>query len=406
MKATLDIIRRLRDTTGLKVNRSFGGFFADRLVQAMSRATLLDAVEHLAQSLDAGIEYIGGAKIAPFMAEATGPTAPAILHWMREHPSVVAMIASLRDEGDYADALAAIPLQAVEPDDSVVTAHPVFDIQLRVDVLTGLAHGADRKAGNATLFRRRSVITATGKHMALPIYAGNAVRGQMRDLLTDHFLAALGLTTDRSKPALALWAFHAFYAGGVLEANSKLDKELGNAGAVKADAIRDLRNNIPMLSLLGSAMGNRIISGRVQFGDLRPRCREWGTGDVRADELIEWVFLTRRDDHEGHQEDDDHAGMIATSEVLKAGTVMDGGIDVGGHATSLERACLGRGLHLLADRGLLGADNRRGIGKVRIVSDAIPDPAEYDSYLSAHKTDILAYLHRLGALCEQPALVG
>lgn len=45
MKATLDIIRRLRDTTGLKVNRSFGGFFADRLVQAMSRATLLDAVE-------------------------------------------------------------------------------------------------------------------------------------------------------------------------------------------------------------------------------------------------------------------------------------------------------------------------------------------------------------------------
>lgn len=72
MKATLDIIRRLRDATGLKVNRNFGGFFADRLVQAMSRATLLDAVEHLAQSLDAQIEYIGGAKIAPFVAEASG----------------------------------------------------------------------------------------------------------------------------------------------------------------------------------------------------------------------------------------------------------------------------------------------------------------------------------------------
>ncbi|ODU10096.1 MAG: hypothetical protein ABS84_04295 [Rubrivivax sp. SCN 71-131] len=406
MKATLDIIRRLRDTTGLKVNRSFGGFFADRLVQAMSRATLLDAVEHLAQSLDAQIEYIGGAKIAPFVTEASGPQAPAILHWMREHPSIVAMIASLRDEGDYADAIASIPLQHVETDDSVVTAHPSYDIPLHLDVLTGLAHGADRKAGNATLFRRRSVITATGKHLALPIYAGNAVRGQMRDLLTDHFLTSLGLSTDRSKPVLALWAFHAFYAGGVLEGNSKLDKELGNAGAVKADAIRDLRNSIPMLSLLGSAMGNRIISGRVQVGDFRPRCREWGTGDVRADELIEWVFLTRRDDYEGRQEGDDHAGMIATSEVLKAGTVMDGGIDVGGHATSLERACLGRGLHLLADRGLLGADNRRGIGKVRLVSDAIPDPTEYDTYLAANKADILAYLHRLGALCEQPSLFG
>ena len=210
MKAPLDIIRRLRDTTGLKVNRSFGGFFADRLVQAMSRATLLDAVEHLAQSLDAGIEYIGGAKIAPFVAEASGPQAPAILHWMREHPSIVAMIASLRDEGDYADAIASIPLQAVESDDSVITARPEYDIPLRVDVLTGLAHGADRKAGNATLFRRRSVITETGKHMALPIYAGNALRGQMRDLLTDHFLAALGLKTDRSKPALALCAVSAY----------------------------------------------------------------------------------------------------------------------------------------------------------------------------------------------------
>ena len=407
MRSTLDIIRRLRDTTALKVNRSFGGFFADRLVQALSRPTLVDAIEHLAQSLDAQIEYIGGAKIAPFLAEASGPQAPAILHWMREHPAIVAMIASLRDEGDYAAAMESIPLDMAAPDDgSVITAQPRYDVPITVHVLSGLAHGSDRKAGNATLYRRRSVITETGRHMALPVYAGNALRGHMRDLLADHLLGALALPADRSRPALALWAFHVLYAGGVLEANAKADKALGSAGAVKADAIRDLRNQLPMLSLLGTAIGSRILCGRIQVGDLRPRCTEWGTGTTRADALIEWTFLTRRDDYEGRQEDDDHAGMIATTEVLKAGTVMDGGIDVDRHASGIERACLARGMALLIDRGLLGAENRRGIGKVRIEAAGLADPAEYDEHLAAHRADILAYLDRLGALGAQPATAG
>jgi hypothetical protein len=407
MKATLDLIRRLRDTTGLKVNRSFGGFFADRLVQALSRPTLIDAVEHLAQSLDAGIEFIGGAKIAPFLAEAAGPQAPAILHWMRSHPAVVAMICSLRDDGDYSQAIASIPLDAaVVNDDSVVTTHPAYDVPLTVHVLSGLAHGSDRKAGNATLYRRRSVITDTGKHMALPVYAGNALRGQMRDLLADHFLRALGLPASRSQPALALWAFHVLYAGGVLESNPKVDKELGSAGAVKADAIRDLRNHIPMLSVLGSAIGNRIICGRIQVGDLRPRCFEWGTGATRADALMEWTYLTRRDDYEGRQDGEDHAGMIATCEVLKPGTVMDGGIDIDRHANTLERACLARGVTLLIERGLLGAENRRGIGKVRIEAHGLPDPKEYDEYLATHSAEITDYLSRLGALHAQSAIAG
>lgn len=408
MNATLDLIRRLRDTTALKVNRNFGGFFADRLVQAFGRPTLIDAVEHLAQSLDAQIEYIGGAKVAAFIAEASGPQAPAILHWMREHPAIVAMIAALRSDEDYTQAIAAIPLDAaaVVDDGSVVSAQPRYDVPITVLVLSGLAHGSDRKAGNATLYRRRSVITDTGKHMALPVYAGNALRGQMRDLLGDHFLQALGLPADRARPALALWAFHVLYAGGVLEANAKADKELGSAGAVRADAIRDLRNHLPALSLLGSAIGSRIVSGRIQVGDLRPRCVEWGTGAARADELIEWTYLTRRDDYEGRQDDDAHAGMIATTEVLKAGTVMDGGIDIGSHASPIERACLARGLALLIERGLLGAENRRGIGKVRIGADLPADPAEYDAHLREHKAEILAYLERLGALSAQPELAG
>lgn len=352
MKATIDVIKRLRDTTGLKVNRNFGGFFADRLVQAFSRPNLVDAIEHLAKSLDSGVEYVGGKKTAAFMAEANGEHGPAILQWMRQHPKVVAMIAGLRDDDEYQAALDSIELPTVAAtDSSVVSPGPAYDVTITAYCQSGIAHGADSKAGNATLYRRRSVMTESGQQMELPVYAGNAIRGRLRDLLADHLIHSLGLTVSRSKPSIELWAFHVLYAGGVLEANSKADADLGKSGAIRTDGMRDLRDHLPMLSMLGTAIGNRVISGRVYVGDLRPRCREWGSGEQSADELMGWEFLTRRDDYEGRQEDDDHAGMIATTEVLKPGTVLDGGIDIDEHANDIERACLGRALWLLQAAG-------------------------------------------------------
>lgn len=402
MKATIEIIRRLRDSTGMKVNRNFSGFFADRLTRAFNSPTLIDAVEELAQSLNCSVEYIGGAKLAAFVEEASSEKGPAIMEWCREHPKLVAMLASLRDDDDLDAALQAIQLPEIrEDDDSVVTVQPTYDVTIQVYCLTGLAHGADAKAGNATLFRRRAVITETGRHLYLPVYAGNALRGKMRDLLADHLVRSLGLDASRSKPSLALWAFHVLYAGGVLEGGaSKVDAALGKAGAVRTDGIRYLRNMLPMLSLLGTAIGNRVIPGRIYVGDLRPHCREWGNGERPASELFAWEFLTRCDDYEGRTEDDDTSAMIAETEVLKPGTQMTGGIDIDDHASSLDRACLGRGLQLLSEHGKLGAENRRGLGKVRIEYDGAPDPEEYDQFLADNRAAILDYLEGLGALAK------
>lgn len=402
MKATIQMFRRLRQTSRIKTNRNLEGFFAERMMRAFSRASLVDAMEELSQSLDSSTEYVGGRVLAEFIHEANGPQAPAILAWCREHPKLVAMLASLRDDDDLDAALQAIQLPEIrEDDDSVVTVQPTYDVTIQVYCLTGLAHGADAKAGNATLFRRRAVITETGCHLYLPVYAGNALRGKMRDLLADHLVRSLGLDASRSKPSLALWAFHVLYAGGVLEGGaSKVDAALGKAGAVRTDGIRYLRNMLPMLSLLGTAIGNRVIPGRIYVGDLRPHCREWGNGERPASELFAWEFLTRRDDYEGRTEDDDTSAMIAETEVLKPGTQMTGGIDIDDHASSLDRACLGRGLQLLAEHGKLGAENRRGLGKVRIEYDGAPDPEEYDQFLADNRAAILDYLEGLGALAK------
>lgn len=401
----LNMVRGIKNATGMKVNRHFEGFFADRIVQSFAQPTLMDAIEHLCKAVNASIEYVGGKRTAGFMGAVNRPDANAVLQWIRDHPRITAMVAGLKDDDDYKEAVESISIKADDVDDSTITAQPAYKISINAELLSPLAHGSDSKAGNATLFRRRQAVTETGRILSLPFYAGNAVRGQMRDLLGDHLLSTLGLTPRKDNPPVNLWFFHALYAGGVLEEQSKvtekvmggLNQELGKHGALRTDGLRRLRDMLPALSLLGAAMGNRILPGRMQVGDLRPCCHEWGSGKIPAAQLMEWTFLTRRDDYEGRGEDEAHAGMIANTECLKSGSRLSGGIDFDNHICELEMSALGCGLALLSSRGMLGAENRRGLGKVQLKIENAPDPAPYIDYLNDNKTTILDYLLEIGA---------
>lgn len=404
LRTMIDVVRAIRMASQIKTSRSTDGFFADRLIQALNEPTLLAVVERLVKVMDASVEFLGGARTDALLRISCGASAAAILAWMRKHPRVLAMLAMMRSDADLTEAVSGLELGEVLADDSVAPAQSTHDIDIVVRLLAPLAHGGDLKAGNATLFRRRQVVTATGKVMELPYYSGNAIRGQLRDLLADHLLGELGLSADRSRPALNLWFFHALYAGGVLEergGKSRLDAALGNHGAVRTDGIREIRSMLPGLSLLGAAMGNRILPGRVYVGDLRPRCVEWGNGDVPVHHLMEHVFLTRRDDYEGRQEGEEHAGMIATTETIKEGSELVGGIGVDTHASELERSALAVSLDLWRAKGMLGAENRRGLGRADITITGTQDAELYTRYLRDHKKQILEYLMQLGALDEQ-----
>ena len=75
-----------------------------------------------------------------------------------------------------------------------------------------------------------------------------------------------------------------------------------------------------------------------------------------------------------------------------------GGIDVSHHTTEIERACLGAGLILLHDSGYLGAENRRGLGQVKIEIENAPDGEPYKAHLVEKKDNILNYLITIGAI--------
>jgi len=405
LKKTFDMVRAIRRSSDIKTSRGFNQFFSDRIIQAFSEVDLLAAIERLAKLVACQIGYIKGDTFATFTVAAASNDAGDVLAWFRKFPRVAAMIVSLKDDDDDYDV--AIDSIVVEPEGDgdlfAAMLQPVYDIGIRVETLSPLAHGGDTKAGNATLFRRRQVIAGTNTLLELPFYAGNAVRGQMRDLLADHYLSSLGLPVNRGQPVVELWFFHLLYAGGVLEEmgknTDKIMAALGKNGAVKAAGINTFRAMIPPLSVLGGAVGNRIVSGRICVGDLLPECLEWGNaGKSRAAQLLDWEFLTRRDDHEGRDAEDGNKSMIANTEVLKAGVNLNGGIDMDSHADEIDCSAVGQGLELLATRAHLGADSRRGFGKISAAFKNLPDAGIYRKYLADNKEKILSYLEAIGAI--------
>ena len=384
-------------------------FVADRITQAATKSTMFAFAERFAELIGVGAASSSEAAQG-FVAAASGVHWQALLAMLRQHPKLVTqmLFVSAKKEGEsiaFDKMLASLDVEQLMPDvvteSDMVAFKPKFDINIQVACVSPLAHGADTKSGNATLFRRQDALGKNGRIMRLPIYAGNALRGQLRDIISLHFLKTLEI------PKTALWFFHTIFSGGILEEKSDAMKQLqkrtgGAAGVFKVEGIREFRDMVPVIGLLGGAIGNRIIPGKIKVADLRPQCVEWGTGDKPVAELFDWVFMTRRDDNaENRSADEEHRGMIVTTEVLKPGTVLNGGIDIDDHALDIEIAALGNALNILKNKGYLGGEGRRGFGRVEMEIDREIDAQPYLDYLSEKREVIVKYLTDIGAIVEE-----
>ena len=404
MIETIEMLRSVFVNAQIKASRNRIDLMADRIRQAMTEDSLVSGMERLCTSMDVATGKIPEKVALAFIRSATRPDAGDVLAWLREHPRLASLLAATRDDAERVEVTSSIQVSHEDRDVGSVVAMRPYQIGVTARCLSPLAHGADHKAGNATLFRRMDVLTSTGRTTSLPFYAANAWRGQLRDALANHLVHYLGIDNTDNGMRLSQWFFQAIYSGGALEERTsatmkKLGKVLGNNGAIRTDGVRKIRDTLPSLSLLGCSLGNKILPGRVQFGDLRPRCKQWGTGDVDVSELFDWTFLTRREDREEHAAWD-HSGMIATTEVLKAGTILDGGIDYDPHAQPIELAALARGLLCLQERGRLGAENRRGLGMVELDFTDLPDPAPYDMFIAVNTVDILGFLESVEGIVK------
>jgi hypothetical protein len=389
--AFLGLLLRAADIPG---KRPKVDVFADRLLRATSEPTLNKCIGSLLDTTAVELSALRPEVVTSMYRIGNGDSAARLLAWLRQYHKFVVMLATTDDETAVVAALETLSLPEVHSAGTMAVRQP-HDIAMVYSCEAPLAHGGDIKAGNATLFRRIKCRATNGAILYLPYYSGNSVRGIVRDLLADHFCERLSIGIDT--PPLSLWMFYAIYSGGALEeksgARKALRKSLGDNGAIRGPGIRAFREHLPALSLLGCALGNRVLPGRVRFADLRPRCLEWGTGTHPVSEMLTWEFLTRREVNEEHER---HTGMIANTEVLQAGSILDGGIDLDSAMTDIETAAMGTGIKLLQKNGYIGAQNRMGFGKVNIETTHAPAAQPYGDWLRENKTSIIEYLDSIG----------
>lgn len=247
-------------------------------------------------------------------------------------------------------------------------------ITARFRALSPIAHGAfGLSAGNATLCRRMPIVSLPGMPR-VPVISGNALRGVMRRIIMRELLAKAGLSRATVEPGAWDRLYAAIANGGHLD-NSET--------SLDPNAIRDLRESLPPLSVFGAALYSWMLPGHLTVGFLWPVCAETvKAGLVRttqeptvaAEDLITEVSMCRHIDRE-HQ-DPEKSGvtpMPTTVEAIAPGAILETRINFADHATTVERSVIA---YALGKVRTLGGKSGGGLGAVSMTEGPSEGDAE------------------------------
>ena len=228
----------------------------------------------------------------------------------------------------------------------------------------------------------------------IPAIHGNAIRGYLRRLIMDDFLTQLDYELDSKK------VYHFLFTGGILEALDSKDK-----GAINLTLKKQIRELIPPISLVGSALGNQMIQGKLKVGmadivcaETKHYIEEYSDYDFSAYNLKGSDFGTRLDDlKEGKTEEDEQAHQMKYEfETLIRCTKFTHEFILE-DCNSIEKACFRRMMSLWEERPYLGGKSGTGYGKVRLDYQGIDDLTDisYLNYLHDRKEEISNLLDEL-----------
>ncbi len=270
-------------------------------------------------------------------------------------------------------------------------------VELVIRFTSPVFHGGDEKTGSETLFRRMKV-WHNGRLVDVPFISGNAVRGLMRRLVFKDMVDRLGYELRSMK------LYHTLFSGGVLETTDATDTRLD------VDLRRRVRSLLPPLSLLGAAIGNQVLEGKLRVMHLLPVCRE--LSDYHADwvlesyrehaatscyQFLDWVFQTRRAEEKRRSKEEQAVQMLYRFEVLVPGTHAYTRM-VCSDCSPLELSCLAHMLALLEHHGQLGGKPATGYGSFQVVArrtTAELDPTMYTRFLEERRGEITRLLDEL-----------
>lgn len=122
-----------------------------------------------------------------------------------------------------------------------------------IELLSPLSHGGDTD-GTMRMLRREKFRQPDGRYELVPVYSGNAFRGQLRDCGVRFMLNRLGMGEESLSPQ----AFYFLFSGGTLSKEPGVGLDL--------DRARRLREMIPLVGVFGGAVGRQILRGKLRMG--------------------------------------------------------------------------------------------------------------------------------------------
>ena len=227
----------------------------------------------------------------------------------------------------------------------------------------------------------------------VPAIHGNAIRGYLRRLIMDDFLTLLDYELDSKK------VYHFLFTGGILEALDPKDK-----GAINLTRKKEIRELIPPISLVGSALGNQMIQGKLKVGmgdivcaETKHYLTDYADYDFSAYNLKGSDFGTRLDDLKEERDDDEQAHQMKYEfETLIRGTKFTHEFILE-DCNSIEKACFRRMIGLWEERPYLGGKSGTGYGKIKLdypEIDKLTDAAYLD-YVHERKEEMSNLLDEL-----------
>lgn len=260
---------------------------------------------------------------------------------------------------------------------------------------TPISHGSDEDFGMEQRLRTiEMTVRENGDlyHEDIPVISGNSLRGQLRDLLAEDFLDRI--STDEEPVELGDSLSNAFWAGGSLERTA-------GPGKLNRRMLNGIREHIPPLSLLGTALSDQMLEGRLNMGMLTPIATETKSYTGRESEysvfeFVDETFYTRMDDRVGgRQEGEDAQQMKYTVQILTPGTRFDHWMALEG-ASDIERACLGHAMDLFAASPHVGGQKAVGHGRVDFeYDDPLPDAQPYLDFVTDNREEIREFVEDL-----------
>lgn len=282
-------------------------------------------------------------------------------------------------------------------------------IKGNLTALSPIHHGGSEDYGTTKLILQMPTIIKnpnTGEEEVdnIPAIHGNAIRGYLRRLIMDDFLTLLDYELDSKK------IYHFLFTGGLLEAVDPKDK-----GAINLTLKKELRELIPPISLLGSALGNQMIQGKLKVGIADIVCAEtkhyiddydnysfssynlkasdFGTrlDDLKGDydEKEEETSDKKKEKEQAHQMKYEFETLIRGTKFTHEFTLED--------CDEVEKAVFKRMMSLWSERPYLGGKSGTGYGKVELDYPEIDEWSDesYLNYIADNKDRITSFLDEL-----------